>query len=272
LLSFTGIDVADRRMQGFCEALAARGAVVHQRPAARCWRLELPADWESYLAMLSKSHRKRVRRLERVYFETGRARCRVVRSPDELEQGYRVFADLHAKRWSALGQSGMFRQAALHAFHREAIERLLAHGELRLSWLELDGRPVAAEYSLQGTGIIYAYQAGMDPEAAEHEPGTLSLIATLKGAIAEGMTAIDFLRGDEPYKQHWRAEPRPTRELRVVSDRLRSRLRHNVWQAAARAKGWLKNGRNAVLTCVPLGTGSRFRAHAAEKEADGSAA
>jgi CelD/BcsL family acetyltransferase involved in cellulose biosynthesis len=256
-LSFTGIDAADRPIEQLSEALAVRGAVVHIRPADQCWRLDLPADWESYLAMLSKSHRKRVRRLDRTYFESGRARCRVVRSADELAHGYQVFTDLHAKRWSVLGESGMYRRPEIHAFHRAAVERLLTAGELRLSWLELDGRPVAAEYSLQGNGVIYAYQAGMDPAAAEHEPGSLSLIATLKEAIAEGMKAIDFLRGDEPYKQHWRAEPRPTRELRIVADRLPCRLRHNLGQAAAQAKSWLRNGRNAVLTRVPFARRTR---------------
>jgi CelD/BcsL family acetyltransferase involved in cellulose biosynthesis len=252
LLSLTGMDAADGPMEQLSEALALRGAVVHSRPADRCWRLALPDDWESYLALLSKSHRKRVRRLERAYFETGRARCHVVRSPAELEHGYRVLTDLHARRWAALSTGGIFNQTAMHAFHREAMQALLSRGELRLSWLELDGQPVAAEYSLAGNKIVYAYQSGMDPAAAEHEPGSLSLIATLKGAMAEGFTAIDFLRGDEPYKQHWRAEPRPTRELRIVSGHWPCRWRHNVWRAAAGAKGWLRKGRRAVRTRVPF--------------------
>ena len=83
--------------------------------------------------MLSKSHRKRVRRLERAYFDTGRARCHVVQSPAELEHGYRVLTDLHAKRWAALGTGGIFNQTATHAFHREAMQALLTRGELRLS-------------------------------------------------------------------------------------------------------------------------------------------
>lgn len=252
LLSLAGMDAADRPMQRLSEALAARGAVVHEQPADRCWRLTLPPDWESYLALLSKSHRKRVRRLERSYFDTGRARCHVVQTPRQLEHGYQVLTDLHARRWTALGQEGIFRQATIDGFHRDAMQQLLARGELWLSWLELDGQAVAAEYSLQGNKIIYAYQSGMDPAAAEHEPGSLSLIATLKAAMAEGFAAIDFLRGDEPYKQHWRAEPRPTRELRIVSDSLPCRLRHNLWQAATQAKCWLKKGRQAVMTCVPF--------------------
>ena len=39
-----------------------------------CWRVQLPGDWEQYLAELSKSHRKQIRRLERDVLNTSRAR------------------------------------------------------------------------------------------------------------------------------------------------------------------------------------------------------
>src|SRR5207244_453594 len=80
---------------------------------------------------------------------------------------------------------------------------------LRLHWLELDGRPVAAEYHIAGEDIVYAYQSGIEPEVLHEEPGHLAAIATLQLAIAQGYRAFDFLRGDEPYKAHWRAQPRP---------------------------------------------------------------
>ncbi len=133
------------------------------------------------------------------------------------------------------------------AFHREAIERLFSHDQLQLAWLELDGRPVAAEYSLSDGHVLYAYQSGMDPAAAEHEPGGLALIATLRQAIDSGYRAVDFLRGDEPYKAHWRARPRPMQQVRILPGDWPGRLRQSMWNAANSAKDWLRAGRQAVL-------------------------
>ena len=51
---------------------------------------------------------------------------------------------------------------------------------------------------------------------------------------------MDFLRGDEPYKAHFRALPRPMRTLRVVANRRGAALRHNLWLAGANVKRWIK--------------------------------
>jgi len=243
-LRLESVSANDTTVQLLCEALAQRGGATHSHEAPNCWRVDLPESWEEYLAMLSKSHRKRVRRLERAYFDTGRAKQVTATTPAQWEQGFRILVDLHARRWAARGEAGVFDNVAMHAFHRAATAALLTSNQLRLSWLEIDGQPVAVEYSLVGGGILHAYQSGMDPEAGEHEPGTLTLIATFRAAIVEGLSAIDFLRGDEPYKQHWRAEPRGNREVRVLANRWRGRVRHTVWQKAKRAKSWLRAGRN----------------------------
>ena len=41
---------------------------------------------------------------------------------------------------------------------------MLRAGQLRPGWLEVDRRPVVAEYQLTGDGVVYAYQSGIDPE------------------------------------------------------------------------------------------------------------
>ena len=112
----------------------------------------------------------------------------------------------------------------------------MRQGHLQFHWLELDGRPVALEYHLTGGGVLYAYQAGVDPEAMEFQPGKLLNLATIRRAIEQGYRAFDFLRGDEPYKAHFRAAPRPSLELRIVPNRPSARLRHNLWLAGSRVK------------------------------------
>jgi CelD/BcsL family acetyltransferase involved in cellulose biosynthesis len=218
------------------EELAERDASVHQASGLNCWRLELPGEWRAYQALLSKSHRKQVRRLEERGLDAGRAVLHTVNHPQQLPHARQILIDLHQRRRRALGEPGSFASARFTAFHEEAMQRMLAAGALRLHWLELDGTPAAAEYHLAGGGVIYGYQSGVDPARLEDEPGRLAAIATLRLAIEEGFQAFDFLRGDEPYKAHWRAAPQPTTTWRIAAPRPVARLRQAAWQAGQRVK------------------------------------
>ena len=119
--------------------------------------------------------------------------------------------------------------------------QLLAAGTLRLHWLEIDGVPAAAEYHLGQAGVVYCYQSGVAPELLDEEPGRISTIATLQLAMQQGYRTIDFLRGDEPYKAHFRAQPRPLVTCRIAPPRAAARVRHEAWTMRQRVKSWWNN-------------------------------
>jgi len=242
LLELSGVDVHDEAVMRLIEHLRLRGNTIHRRGGPNCWRIELPDTWEQYLAMLSKSHRKQIRRVERRMEETGRIRLKTVDSRDDLQIGLDLLVDLHRRRRRSLGEKGCFSSQAFSGFVQETAERFLHDGYLRLCWVELDARPIAAELQIAGQDVTYAYQAGINPKFLDEEPGRLINIATIKRAIDEGHRGFDFLRGDEPYKAHWRAEPCKTVRYRVVPQRTLARVRHGVWLAGDSVKNWIKSG------------------------------
>lgn len=243
LLELSGVAADDAQVAQLVGHMVEDGAQVHRREGANCWRIELPDAWDDLLATMSKSHRKQIRRIERRMLETGRA---VLRTADEstLPHALEILVDLHQRRRHSLGQRGCFSSPTFASFLREAAHRLLRSGRLDLHWVEIDGRPAAAEFQLVGDGIVYAYQAGVDPEMLEKEPGRIINVATLKRAIEQGRRGFDFLRGDEPYKAHWRAGPRASWELRIVPSATTARLRHGVWLAGDTMKQMIKTGLN----------------------------
>ncbi len=241
-LVLEGVDSEDRAIQRLTEELAKRGHTVHSRPGLSCWRIELPASWDEYLARLSKDHRKQLRRAERIYLTTGRARLHTVTNREELELAWHILLDLHQRRHRELGEPGCFNSEPFASFHANAMPELLDSGWLDLHWVELDGRPTAAEYYLVGGNVVYAYQAGIEPELLDHGPGRLANMMTIRRAIERGYRAFDFLRGDEPYKAHWRAQARASIETRVIPTRVSAQIRHGVWLAGAGMKQWLKGG------------------------------
>jgi len=247
-LSLCGVDADDGITRHFVDAMQARGSLACREPGANCWRIHLPATWDEYLATLSRSHRKQLRRLQRRWFDSGRATLQLVHDEDDLNRGLSILADLHQRRRRALGQPGRFANDSFAAFHREAASQLLQQGSLRLTWVELDGNPVAAEYQVIGSDVVYAYQSGVDPAALEVEPGRLVMMATLRRAIEEGYRAFDLLRGDEPYKPHWRAQPRPSMQVTILPGRGTDWLKHGAWVARRQVRAWVKAGWNLAAS------------------------
>lgn len=243
-LALGGVDAGDDVMRRFIAEMQDRASLVCHQPGPNCWRINLPATWDEYLATLSKSHRKQLRRLQRRFFDSGRAKLHVVDDTQALNRGLIILTDLHRRRRQALGQESRFADERFAAFHHEVAGQLLEHGTLRLAWVELDGRPVAAEYQVTGSDVVYAYQSGIDPAALEFEPGRLVMMTTLQRAIGEGFRAFDLLRGDEPYKPHWRAQPRPSMHVTILPGRGTDWLKHGALVAQQQVRAWLKAGWN----------------------------
>ena len=232
---FTAVGVERVGLVQLNDALVSLGCHSTRKPNLNVWAVTLPEDWEAFLAMQSKSHRKQLRKLERRVLDTGQAAWQLVETPAEFEEIWPVFVELHQSRRISLGEPGCFASEPWAAFHYDIAKQLFDAGKLRLSWLEMDGQPVAVEYNFAGEKMTWAYQGGLDPDRINDAPGSLLMIRSIQHAIAEGHTHFDFLRGDEPYKAHWRAEPQETFDLQIVPARSAARWRSQACNTVKQA-------------------------------------
>jgi CelD/BcsL family acetyltransferase involved in cellulose biosynthesis len=118
---------------------------------------------------------------------------------------------LHGARWTSRGEDGVLADDAVRRFHALVLPELAAAGLARLFTLILEGRVVGAYYGLQHGARAYAYLGGFDPDFAFESPGTVLISHAIADAAASGVTAFDFLRGQEPYKYEWGAIDRWSR-------------------------------------------------------------
>jgi CelD/BcsL family acetyltransferase involved in cellulose biosynthesis len=240
LLKLSGVDEEDRPVQRLGAELAALGCTVHARSNVNCWRINLPVEWDAYTDTLSKNFRSEVRQLTRKYFDSGRALFREVEGLNRLPWAIDLMIDLHQRRRRSLGERGCYASPRFAEFIREVSVPLMRQGQMHLLWLEVEGRPAAAEFQLVGDGALYAYQTGIDPELRKFQPGKLANLASIRRAIEKGYRVYDFLRGDEPYKAHFRAAPRRSLEIRIVPDRFTPQWRHRLWRAGVSVKRVLR--------------------------------
>jgi len=95
---------------------------------------------------------------------------------------------------------------------------------------------------LSTTDACFMYQGGLDPAKLKQSPGHASVSALIRDAIESGCQYFDFMRGDEPYKAVWGAQPLHTERIRVAPDRLGPQLRNHAWLAGQTMKCWIKQG------------------------------
>jgi CelD/BcsL family acetyltransferase involved in cellulose biosynthesis len=124
--------------------------------------------------------------------------------------------DLHGQRWALAGQPGVLANSAIQSFHKIAAPQLLERGVLRLYALRLNGRIIASLYALFERDTASCYLQGFDPDYARFSPGVHLLGSVIADAVREGQQRIDFLRGREPYKQHWGAVESPTFRIQAT--------------------------------------------------------
>lgn len=246
-LEAVDLDPSDAAAQGcrqLINRLAGAGCPSFETEEPGSCDVELPPTWEDYLMSVSKNHRKRCRRWDKQFFQTGRARVVVAQRPDECLVSWQTLVQLHNARRTNLGEAGAFEDAQFANFHRQAIPRLAASQQVQLRVLEIDGQPLAAEYLLQDAQTWYAYQSGMSAAGEEISAGSLSIMSIVRDAIAAGCTRLDLLRGDEAYKFSWGAVHRPATKITVRRPTYTAQLltlRDTAWHAAKRLRRSVKS-------------------------------
>jgi len=196
-----------------CEAFQSRGYEVRRQPLWPCPYLDLPSNWDGYLGSLTPTRRQTLRRKERHLLNHGMI---VTDYPgDRVDEGLEHLFALHARRWETAGEGGAFEDPSVQRLHRRFAAELAAQGRLWLSTLDISGQPVAAWYGFASGDTVYFYQSGRDTAWERYSVGLVLMGTMIRRAIEGGYRRFDFLRGADPYKQHWTSTQCMTEEVTV---------------------------------------------------------
>ncbi|HLD99000.1 MAG TPA: GNAT family N-acetyltransferase [Bdellovibrionota bacterium] len=121
----------------------------------------------------------------------------------------------HDARWYRRGVGDAEFSNKARAFLKEAVERLLSRGFVRLHALYFDEIIIAGVLCFVHRDKAYYYMTGFDAEFSRFGVGNVILSRSIMSCIDEGVREIDFLRGREPYKYQWSPEERLNRRLEI---------------------------------------------------------
>ena len=192
--------------------------------AETCPTLVFPATFDEYVSTLGKNMREQIKRYPKRLEKQFDVRYELAQSREEVD----VFVDelflLHGKRWRARGQTGVLALPARRRFHRELCARFFDEGWLRLWRLTCDGRAACVLLSYFWGGKYWFFIGGFEPDLMRWSVGTCLFARVFKGAIDEGATEFDFLRGAEDYKYRFGAVDRSFVSLEWFASTPRGKL------------------------------------------------
>ncbi len=211
------------------------------KSAYYCSHIQLPEDYEEYLASLSKNHRSQVRNLYNRAIKKGQARYMALDAPGLLEQGLRNLYDLHTRRWNSVGQPGSFVDSGRIGFYKDMTLSFSDRGWLRFRRLSILDRPAAIQIGFVYNGVYSFLQEGYDPELGKWRPGTVLRALVIRELIEDGVKVYDFLGFPTPAKDRWNTEIQSCYSLTVARNSVRARAATEIPEVLSSIKDKLRN-------------------------------
>jgi CelD/BcsL family acetyltransferase involved in cellulose biosynthesis len=181
----------------FQPAAAARGWKVSCQEADVSYETTLPDTIEAYLELLNSKQRYELERKQRNFDKSGQVRFTVFKNGEAGESEQELFFSLMAQ---SRMDKAVFLTEKMKVFFRRIFTAMAADGLLRLGFVELDDRKVAAVLFFEYKNRMYLYNSGYDPAYASLSVGVISKLWSIRWAIENKINIYDFLKGPEPYK------------------------------------------------------------------------
>ncbi len=170
------------------------------------WRLGVAGlGWDAYLAGRPGELRTAIGRRTRRLLQGEGARFTLVDGPDGLEAALAAYDRVYAASWKEAEPYSRFNPTLMRA--------AALSGGLRLGVLHLGDVPIAVQFWLLhdgGAGCWAGVQKLAHDEAHRRwAPGTVLTALMVRHLLEQdGAAALDFGRGDDPYKRSWTGERR----------------------------------------------------------------
>lgn len=224
--------LSDRAAQlGKLRAADGQGiSVLRDRSLRGHTLMDLPESFEAFMAALSKSRRREVRRdIKRL--TTDEPLRNISSSPDTIDQMLDRFIELHTRQWQAAGKGGHFsdwRVAA--AFYRALLQRLSAKGQAAIDeqWLGDTLLSSQLRYTLGDKAYWWLNARETDPEFGKIGLGRVGLVERVEALIGSGIRLVEAGAGEYEYKLSYGGELVLLHSVILASDRPLARLQARV--------------------------------------------
>jgi len=189
-----------------------------------CPYIPLPDQIEEFYSSLSSNMRNTIKRRRRNLQKNYNSFEFVTyENSDDIDDAMERLFKLHERKWKAVKHEGNFARNNVRDFHKKIAGTFLNSDMLRLYFLRVQGKDVAALYTFKYNNKLFYYQGGWDPEMSKDRVGSILTNLVIEDAINKGYSEYDFLRGTEDYKTRLTNKKREEMDI-FISNSFNSRI------------------------------------------------
>lgn len=219
-----------------------RRKLVAVRRAADTIAVPIASGWDEYLARLSSRRRYDLKRARRRAEQAGEVTFRILSpEPTEVDGMFAEFVRVEAAGWKDRNGSSLRQRHVLREFFQQYARLASRSGILRISFLDLEGRPIAAQLSVERARRLWVLKIGYDETWSRCSPGMQLLAETMRYAFERQLEAYEFLGQDEHWLRGWEGRHSEFRTIACYPVTVTG-----MWVLATDATAWLAGRVKAI--------------------------
>jgi len=162
------------------------------------WYLdEIGCSGDEYFNRLPEKIRKDVSYCKRRLQKMGKYEFKLIRNGDEIDHFMNLYYEVYSKSWQE-------KEGIGPNFHRDLAKMAVKNDWLRLGFLFFNNLPIASQFWISYSGTAFILKTVYDQNFKKYSPGKILTSEIAKFAIdIDKVKAIDYVQGDEAYKQDW---------------------------------------------------------------------
>jgi CelD/BcsL family acetyltransferase involved in cellulose biosynthesis len=234
LQRLAGVCVSDVRTLLTAQAVESRGAFAAAlgraaergggRLVALPWQtspiVDIRDTFEEYRQSTRPKWLARLARYRRQMERRHRLELVIAECPTELEPILSDGLRVEGSGWKGREGTAILSAPETEAFYRDVTAMLWRSGELRLSMLRLDGRPVAFDLAFEHGARLYSLKTGYDEEYRKIVPGLVLRLSLIEHCFELGLEAHELLGAEMEWKRNFATSAREHLAVRCYPRRL----------------------------------------------------
>lgn len=222
------------------ENLKGRGFDIHEIPHKHFYvPYTTIGSWDNYFKEINSNFRRKLKKTEQGMATLGNFEVKRFKGKDVTWET--IEAIIEVNRHSTF--PNICNSEEDQALHRELIESMADKGWMDVYILFIDGKPSAYLYGFLYNNCMGYWRVGFDRRTDPNVAiGVYLLSQVIKSGFDENQKELDFLRGDEEYKNRWTSSYRNYINFKAVpAGRFLTRLAF-TWAPRINTtlKGWFK--------------------------------
>jgi len=198
-LSFDRIPADSPLVGALSNAMSGRG-IVSVRPAVPCPTIALDAHWSEPEMQFNSRRRSDFRRAMKKARAFGEVSFEILSpEPESFDSLFDEAVEVEVRSWKKDAGTAIAVDATKQAFFREYFRSVCREGRFRISFMRIDGRPVAMQMAVERSNRYWLFKIGFDEAYGKCSPGTLLMLHTIGDAARRGLCAYELLGDAEAW-------------------------------------------------------------------------